>query len=118
MNWGKTQKIMASIVGAIVIFGSGFTVYNHFAKESEYVALASDIKENYVQQVELIAMNKNVQQTNYEFWIYRVKQEISELYKELRKTVDKIKQQQIQDEIESKKEDLKNYKNKLDGLKQ
>lgn len=117
MNWGKTQKVIASIVGAIAIFGAGFTVYNHFAKQSAHAALATDVKENYVQQIELVAMNKNVQQTNYEFWIYRIKQEISELYKELRKTIDKIKQRQIQDEIESKKEDLKNYKKKLDGLK-
>jgi len=117
MNWGKTQKIIASIVGAIVIFGAGFTVYNHFAKQSAHAALAYDVKENYVQQIELIAMNKNVQQTNYEFWIYKVKQEISELYKELRATINKIKQQQIQDEIKSKQEDLKNYKIKLDGLK-
>ena len=117
MNWGKTHKIVASVVGAIAIFGAGWTAYHHFAKESEHIALAADVKENYVQQIELVAMNQNVQQTNYEFWIYRIKQEISELYKELRRTVDKIKQQQIQDEIEGKKEDLKNYKKKLDGLK-
>lgn len=117
MNWNKTQKIIASIVGAIVIFGAGFTVYNHFAKQAAHVALAANVEENYVQQVELIAMNKNVQQTNYEFWIYRVKQEISELYKELRKTVDEIKQQQIIDEIKTKQEDLKDYKKKLGELK-
>ena len=117
MNWGKTQKIIASIVGAIVIFGAGWTTYHHFAKQSALAGLKLDVKENYVHQTELVAMNKNVQQTNYEFWIYRVKQEISELYKELRKTIDKIKQQQILDEIESKKEDLKKYKEKLQELK-
>lgn len=117
MNWSKTQKIIASIVGAIVIFGSGFTAYNHFTKQTDHLALASNVKENYVQQIELVAMNKNIQQSNLDFWIYRVKQEISELYKELRKTTDKIKQQQILDEIESKKEDLKNYKKDLQELK-
>lgn len=117
MNWGKTQKIIASIVGLITIIVAGMAVYNHFAKQSAHAALKVNVEKNYVQQTELVAMNKNVQQTNYEFWIYRVKQEISELYKELRRTVDKIKQRQIQDEIESKKEDLKNYKKKLNGLK-
>jgi len=65
----------------------------------------------------LVAMNKNVQQTNYSFWIYRLKQEISDLYKELRKTTDKIKQRQIKDEIEEKQEDLKTYKKDLNVLK-
>ncbi|MHA1462006.1 MAG: hypothetical protein ACTSQ0_02950 [Candidatus Heimdallarchaeota archaeon] len=118
MNWGKTQKIIASIVGLITIFAAGFVVYNHFAKQSAHAALAANVETNYVQQSELVAMNKNVQQTNYDFWIYRIKQEISDLYKELRKTVDKIKQQQIQDEIEMKKDELKNYNKKLDGLKE
>ena len=121
MNWSKTQKIIASIVGAIVIFGAGFTVYNHFAKQTDHLALVADVKENNIEQklqkTELIVINQVAQQTNLDFWIYRTKQEISELYKELRQTEDKIKQQQIQDEIESKKDDLKNYKNKLDGLK-
>jgi len=117
MNWGKTQKIIASIVGAIVIFGAAWSAYHHFAKQTDHVALAANVETNYVQQSELVAMNKNVQQTNYDFWIYRIKQEISDLYKELRKTVDKIKKQQIQDEIEMKKEELKNYNNKLQGLK-
>ena len=117
MDWSKTQKIIASIVGTIVIFGAGWSTYHHFAKKSDHIALEIDVKENYVQQVELVAMNKNVQQTNYSFWIYRLKQEISELYKELRKTVDKIKQQQILDDIEMKKEDLKNYKKELNYLK-
>lgn len=117
MNWGKTQKIIASIVGAIAIFGAGFTVYNHFAKQTDHLALASNVEENYVQQEDLIAMNQVVQQSNLDFWIYKVKQEISELYKELRATIDEIKKQQILDEIESKKEDLKNYKEKLEKLK-
>ncbi len=117
INWSKSQKVIASIVGMIIIFSSGFTVYNHFAKEEDHLALAANIEKNYVQQSELVAMNQVVQQSNLDFWIYKAKQEISELYKELRATTDKIKKQQILDEIESKKEDLKNYKEKLDKLK-
>lgn len=117
MNWGKTQKIIASIVGLITIFAAGFVVYNHFAKQSAHAALVINVEKNYVQQIELVAMNKNVQQTNYEFWIWRIKSEISELYKELRATIDEIKKQQINDEIESKKEELKNYNEKLQELK-
>jgi hypothetical protein len=117
MNWNKTQKIIASIVGSIVIFGAGFTVYNHFAKQTDHLALASNIKTNYVQQKELVAMNQVVQQSLLDFWIYKTKQKISELYKELRATVDEIKKQQILDEIENQKEDLKIYKEKLEKLK-
>lgn len=117
MNWSKMQKIIASIVGAIVIFGAGFGVYNHFAKQSAHAALKTNVETNYVQQKEIVAINKVVQQSNLDFWIYKIKQEISELYKELRATIDEIKKQQILDEIESKKEELKNYKGKLQELK-
>jgi len=117
MNWGKTQKIIASIVGAIVIFGAAWSAYHHFAKQSAHAALAANVETNYVQQKELVAMNQVVQQSNLDFWIYRIKQEISELYKELRKTTDRIKQKQISDQIEMKKEDLKNYKKDLNNLR-
>lgn len=118
MDWTKTQKVIASITGAITIVTATFFIYNHFAKQKDHEALAAEVKENYVKQDELIAMNKNVQQTNYEFWIYKLNQDINKLYAELRTESDPIKQQQIRDQIERLKGDLRRYENKLDSLKE
>jgi hypothetical protein len=117
MDWKKPQTIIGTIVSFCALVGIVFTTYNHFAKQTDHEALAAEVHDKYVKEDDLIAMNKNVQQTNYEFWIYRTKQEINELYKELRATTDSVKVQQIKDQIEQKKEDLKDYKHKLNDLR-
>jgi hypothetical protein len=117
MDWTKTSKLIATATGIITITGSLFFVYNFFAKQSAQDALAAEVKENYVRQDDLVAMNKNVQQTNYEFWIYKTNQDINKLYAELRLESDPIKQQQIRDQIEKLKNDLRRYEDKLNSLK-
>jgi hypothetical protein len=117
MDWKKPQTIIATITGAITIFGTVFFVYNWITPRHEHEALADEVHTEYVKQEELLAVNKNVQQTNYQFWIAELKRQISELYKELRQETDPIKQEQIRNEIDSKKRDLQHYQDKLNELK-
>jgi hypothetical protein len=117
MDWKKPQTIIGTVVSSCGLIAIIFTGYNHFAKQAAFDALASEVKNEYVREDDLVAMNKNVQQTNYEFWIYRTKQEINELYKEMRATTDHVKIQQIKDQIDQKKEDLKDYLHKLHDLR-
>ena len=117
MDWKKPQTIIASITGLITIVGSIILVYNWVTPRAEHEALAEEVHTEYVKQEDLLAVNKNVQQTNYQFWISETKRELSDLYKELRKETDPIKQQQIRDQIEEKKQDLKDWKEKLNELK-
>jgi len=121
MKWNKIHTIVATVGGIFVIGGSIFGVINYFTPKTAHEALASEVHEEYVKQKDFendfVAMNQSVQQGQLDFWIYKTKQEILELQKEKRNTNDPDKKQEIQDQIDILKEDLKNYNKKLQELK-
>jgi hypothetical protein len=116
LTWKKISTVVGALTGILVLGGAGYKAYDYYTPKAMHEALASDVKENYVQQDELLAINKNVQQSNYDFWIYRLKSEINALYEEWRKETDPVKKQQIMDQINEKKADVKYYQEKLHEL--
>jgi len=117
MDWKKPQTIIGSITGVITIAATIILVYNWVTPRHEHEALAKEVHEEYVTQDELVAVNKNVQQTNYQFWIIELKRQIGELYQQLKTVTDPIEKQRILDEIKDKQQDLQNFKNKLNEMK-
>lgn len=113
----KIQTILAVIGGSIAIIGSAFAAYNHFAKQSDHEALAAEVKENYAEKEDILAMTQQIQQSNLDFWIYKTKQEIHDLQQERRQTNDPNDVREINEQIEDLRRDLDRYQRNLEELK-
>ena len=59
-------KLLILFTGLIVLAGAGYTAYNHFTPKAEHIALANEVHEEYAKQDDLLAVNKNIQQSNYD----------------------------------------------------